>query len=1521
MRFKFRVHGRRLVIIAGVLTLTVGLIAVGAVAWLLKSRSGVALVRQQLVSLVQSKLHGKVYVGEFSGALLTHPRIDSLEVRDENDSLFIATGPVTFEWDLLDLWDKRVALRNVVVERPAFYLRHGRDGSWNYKKVFGIKDNNGPSLPRLGGRKLGDVVVFDDVQLKNGVFVWTEPWDVPSWLRGAQRDSAIKFNLDRKDADVRRVGNQLWRVRHWRGLDLAASHIRVKDPEVPGFAAQFTDLDVNEEDPPFNLHDARGRVFFQHDTVRLTLDGFRLPGSVGSASGQLFTKRGLGVRVRVIGDSVSMQDIAWLYPTLPTTGTGKMTLDIRKDSTNDHIDYILTKMDVSTTSSRLLGAMTFGVGDEILTVKNVNLELAPVDFRLIETFNGGPLALPWAGQLRGHVYAKGGPLDHFWVDSAAIEFADANVPGVVNRARGFGEVDIVRPLYTTFHDFAIDAERFDLRTAKALNKLFPPYKGWVSGSARLDSIWTDVRFRNGDFTYTADTGIVSHFTGAGRVTTTDLEMIYDLALEANPFRLEAVGLAYPGFPMAGPYRGAFTVKGPLRDMTVSGEMTGAGLHAHTNRIHLNGLGPVFSAEGVLDFAHLDPAKAFTNAKNWRGDLSGAIDLAISGDSLAHLMGGAKLTIAPRSSLSGVRIQGGYARTTLGEGLMRVDSMTLSSDALSLRGAGALGLSAARHDSLTLRVDLDSLGGARAFLLPSDSSQAVAMAGSVNATLRLFGSLDSLDAQITARSTDLVYGTTTAAHVSLDGRINDFFKSQKGELSARATNLVAGGMRFTTSDADARLTERGKAIVNAHMIAEKGSLVDGLANVEWDSVATRIRLDSLQVSMKDHQWRLTRPSMIVAAIDHISVDSAELRSGANARLFVHAVMPQHGEMSGSVHADAFPLGDVGQLFPISIPVSGAAALAISLAGTRDAPRMSFEMQAVDATLGETRVEGLHVSGTYDDRLLDAKAEYRRKNAVVLHGDAKLPLDLALRPVPKRLIDKPLSGGIFADSSDLSVLESFTSAIRKATGRLDATLLLSGSWDEPRLNGSFHVRNGGLDLPKMGLRYDNIRSYVRFMGDSIQVDTMLVSDIDHNATARLYGFVSLVNFHDPRVELTLSAPTPFHVIANKDIADLTLQTFADQGLRLRGRKSNSTLAGGAEVNGEIYVPDTYSKNIIALDASDYNTGMDTAAFGSRQIAPSMFASFIDNMTVENLSVRAGDALWLQSAEARIQLAGDLSLRVVASNRPSDRARGLKVPALTGTLTATKGTYRFDLGVVQRTFAVDGGTVRFFGDPDNNAALDIKATYTVRQFDQRDARQDVRIQATVGGTLWAPRVTLSSPDSIRISTDDLYAYLLTGGPSFEIGGRTSDYSSLLRRSLITTAGAVVGSKLGNILGLDEVDLSTAGLDSYSGRFGGAANVLRGTRLGAGKQLSDKLFMRLDAGLCQFGQLFDNTSSFDVAGFANTLGVKFDYRLTNVLTTSVGLEPPTTALLCAQGGISARGFVPTPRQIGLDIIRLWRF
>ena len=129
------------------------------------------------------------------------------------------------------------------------------------------------------------------------------------------------------------------------------------------------------------------------DTVFFVLHHFDLPGSTGHAQGRVSWGGPSPTHydVHVWADSVSMSDVAWVYPTLPRTGGGKMELTIKNNVRDAHVlEYGLSKMDMRSTKSHLTGAMTFVVGFPVLAVTNVDAQFAPLDFDLLRTFAGGP---------------------------------------------------------------------------------------------------------------------------------------------------------------------------------------------------------------------------------------------------------------------------------------------------------------------------------------------------------------------------------------------------------------------------------------------------------------------------------------------------------------------------------------------------------------------------------------------------------------------------------------------------------------------------------------------------------------------------------------------------------------------------------------------------------------------------------------------------------------------------------------------------------------------------------------------------------------------------------------------------------------------------------------------------------------------------------------------------------------------------------------------------------------------------
>ena len=290
---------------------------------------------------------------------------------------------------------------------------------------------------------------------------------------------------------------------------------------------------------------------------------------------------------------------------------------------------------------------------EVMTVKDVDLEAMPVDFDLLRTFNGKKFPYDWQGKITGHVRAPGGPLNHFQVQRSSLIFEDAHVPGAITELSGEGELDILFPAFTAFHDFNVDVATLDLRTLQYLNPLFPKVKGTVSGTATLDSSWLDVRFRSADLYHHDGPQPVSHVTGNGRVTWGDKYLTYDLALQAQPLSFTALTHSYPLLPLRGSYSGPIQVKGTSPNLLVNTTLTGpAGTFGYSGLIDADAV--EYGARGRATTSALDLRTLLERNTLPHSQVTGQYDLDLRGESLATLAGSAVASTSRGPTLRRVR---------------------------------------------------------------------------------------------------------------------------------------------------------------------------------------------------------------------------------------------------------------------------------------------------------------------------------------------------------------------------------------------------------------------------------------------------------------------------------------------------------------------------------------------------------------------------------------------------------------------------------------------------------------------------------------------------------------------------------------------------------------------------------------------------------------------------------------------------------------------------------------------------
>jgi translocation and assembly module TamB len=1509
--------GRRqlIVLLSALAMVLLGGGVVGVLVAATQSDGGREWIRAQVSREANRGLLGRLHIGKLSGSFLTDLTIDSIALSDLEDSVYIATGRLTVRYDPRDLVDGRFIFRSVEVHNPLMITRRELDNEWNFRKIFPIEDATPPGpVAARGG--FGSLIVLNNITMRGGEVQLTKPWAPDDTLKGAARDSAIAFALSDSSRDIRRVTKKGRRgfQRTWRWADMNAeiTRLRFRHPDSTGRAFEFARFDMNETDPPFRVRDMHGTALWRGDTVWFDAPRFTLPGSVGSAKGKVEWPTGDAYwDVALHSDSTALEDIHWIYPTLPRKGYGSMNLRVKSRANPDILDYVITEMDVRSEGSRLRGNMTYGVGGPVLEVRDVSLSLEPADFHLLETLNGVPFPYPWRGTITGRVEASGGPVTHWMVEKADLEFTDRNVPGATAKGTGRGELDILFPGFLKFHSFALELDHFDLRTGQYLNPLFPRLNGHVSGTATLDSMWMDVRLRDADLVHRdGDSVAPSRIRGTARVTMGDDFVYVDANTAVLPLSADAIAKSYPVFPLRGEYRGTLRAIGTIEDLAVSTDLVGDGGRVQFDG-RIDGYEPGYAAVARGTLSGFDFRRGFGWASAPPSNFDGRFALDVSGDSLANLRGTAQL-IAERSMFDSIRVFGGRAFVRFGNGLMRVDSSTFESVAGTFSARGALGLVPTASDTLRFQFTADSLGGLRRYVIRNATDS---LAGGLRASGVLTGQVNRFALDASVEGSGLLVRTTSARQARATFALSSLPDSATGAVTVRVDGLRSGTIAYDDIDLRGDISAGTHARLAARLTAPSGTRIGALADVRRRGDTTIVRLDSLGAATTTNVWSLARAATIVRAAGGFRLDSLAIAGATGGRIALTGRTTSLDTVALTLRADAVPLADVGELMQTREPMAGRASLRADLRGTTSRPDIFFNGSMTAAQVAGFRFDQLDADGRYADRRLTTSLALARGGVPTLHADGSLPLDLAFEPLGSRFPEDPLTAHIRSDSAGLDLLEAFFPAMRNARGALRVDMDVSGTWRHPRATGSLSIANGSFGLRSMGLAsVVGLDADIGFLGDSIAIRRFSAfssrEGAERGGSATIEGGLSIRDATDPsfaRLELTLQR---FNVMNDPRVADLDLTG----ALTLSGRRSGATLGGGFTVDrGEIRLPELYQKRVISLE--DYRL-VDTTALVNTAVLATGDTVFINNLSLQNVTIRMGENVWLRSEEANIGLGG--SVRVTRERARGGPNAGRAQLVLEGPLQTTRGTYRLNLGPVQRSFAVQSGEVRFYGDPDFNATLNIDAQHVVRQVSQSAARPDVRVNVHIGGTRLSPTAELSTPDSVRVTRADLISYLTTGGPSSEISGRGGAYGTTATRALVTSFGSYLGGKVSGGI-CDDAQFATTQLDAYGGARPGAAGVLSGTRFNCAKQLSDRLFVRLDAGLCQVGKLVDPSLTSQTA-LRDAFGVKLDYRLSSEYLISAGVEPPTSAVSCREDA-GARGFVPTPQQIGFDLFRLWRF
>lgn len=1433
------------------------------------------------------------------------------------------------------LWERAIHIRHLSLSGVTMALRQEVPGRpWNIAHI--IAGDTTVKAPHVGVQ-FGDDMRIDSVRIEKGLVTTRAPWAPHPVFTGRARDSVIVVRDSLHDIEHMPDG-RLFERRRIELEAVLAHDLVVVDVRKRPASLQLDSLRGVISDPPVPLRHASGRIAWTSDSLQLDLREVRLPDSQGSAVGTVAWNQPGPVRFDVVVKAdAGLSDLGWIWDVLPREGRGTATVRMRTLADAYDAEYALSGLDVQSGASRIRGDIAVTVRPADLLLHGVDLQFAPLRSDLARRVSYDALPTNVRGAFTGRLVAReGGALTAFKVDLLDAQFADeavraGNAVSSIKLAgmMGFG----VRP---RVWGLSATEARVDLRTVRVLAPTAPAVDGIISGALTVHNADLDAAdLRDIGLTWTDAEGNVSTVRGNARVKYATRTPEVHAELSFDPLSMPALARIDTTLLLRSRLAGVVTLDGSLEALSWRGRLLA--LDDASARLVVDSTGtPVgtsLSLQGTASIGEREwsgtaegTVSAF-DARAWMGRatvpstaIDGTVRLAARGPVDTLRAGRADSTVAPAIEGSGevslTQREGTgrpafdvVASATLGRDRLVVDSALGHVGGLSLEAHGALARDSMQVDTLQVSVRADSLEAVQGQLLrladmmqPVDTALATSLRRVAADTLKgdaslsgyLYGSLGKADATAALGGRALQVGAIHVGRLFGSARATDVLRRPAFEGAASADDVTGvGAVRIQSASfqvANANPDSGGLVLdvsteEDAHLVVRGGYAVQGRA--------TNVRVDSLRLAYDSVTWRSVQSATVSSDSLGLRFSPIELRSSAGGELAVRGNVPTEGAVQGELRVERFPFGEVSALLAGTAPAAGTVSGKATLAGTRKSPLLAWDVVADSLGVTGLRLPPVTSTGTYADRRLTARAEVRDTLGGRLVAEGRVPVDLTIGTVEKRLLSDGVQGEVNADSLRLEALPVVVDGVSRLHGLLAGRLDIGGTFERPTARGLVTLADAGARLADFGIEPTDGRLALRADADSLVLESLRLRSGGAGDTVGASGVLRFAAGETPAsVDVRVSA-RDFIVSRQRDGTDLDV----GGAVRLAGPLKRPQLSGTLFVPRANLVVDPLG----ARTALDLSSEAARALLGADEVpvaesAAQSLSRLGSSISVANARVELGNEVWVQTPEARVNLSGSLDVTMNGD-----------LLALDGEIRANRGQYRLELGVVNRSFSVDSGRVRFYGNNAIAPTLNISATNVVRVA----GGSEIPVRVHIGGNYDKPVLTLSSTDALYASApeSEIISLLIFGAPTFALDGQSQSTVRAVTGILLPSVGGFVEGKLQRWLPVNTIQVST-GRGQQEGALTGTSLIDNlNLSISAGKQFGERTFLRLNTGICRgVGQATQRGASL-------WGGVAAEYRIARNWWGQVGVDPGAAPCSRLAGDVFPR------MQFGFDLFREWIF
>lgn len=745
------------------------------------------------------------------------------------------------------------------------------------------------------------------------------------------------------------------------------------------------------------------------------------------------------------------------------------------------------------------------------------------------------------------------------------------------------------------------------------------------------------------------------------------------------------------------------------------------------------------------------------------------------------------SIEARGSFREFAVDSSLARFRVDGTTAHVDTLWLDAPAATARGSGTFAWDEHSASSSDFHLQAAVLDAAPLARLAGLDSLAVDSA--------------TLDAHVTGpiqRAT--IAATIGAEHVRVAGRSLD---RVDGRFKVRAAEGRATFDVSAQADTGGVYLARGEALRTSNGVAS----------------TLRIDLAALEVPNGEEQWRLAAPTSVLLDGARIRIDNAQLVSG-EAGLRVDGVLDRRGIQDFHAEMHSFDLNSLEILLGRDL-LDGVLDGTVEVSGNATSPRVGGQVRL------KTRIEDRDtatLTGTFvsEGPRLRVDGTLTEPQGSTLKIAGALPFQLTLAPSGSdssatffRRTDVGVDLSLTGENVSLSALEPFVDArsVKPREGAVTINVRVSGAIDDLAGSGTLILEKGKVELPSLGVTYEDVSVELLLEGDRAQVSRLSMRSGGGTLTGSGELAMSEKRLGDARLQLKADG------FKGVDIDDLR---FTVSGNTEIVRVAEALRWTGTLKLDELEVildPSDYGAKRNPVTLIDADRAMLLETFGPR-VTLHRSTILPDALRIADidLSVVADRNAWIrQRAEPRI--AAEISGRVQVKKPPEGTFQYF------GELRPVPGR-----GFVEhfgRRFELAGGEILLDGAP-QQARFNLESTYEVAPSDD-PSQTTVVVTLTLSGTPADYDLVLSSEPALSSSE---IATLIASGATSGLAVRSSADRNR------DAAGAALQTGLTPLAGaFEDIAEETVGLDVFQIRQDG----LNGATLVAGKYARPKLYVGL--------------------------------------------------------------------------------